>query len=220
MKTLATVVVAGVSTFSCGTGAHCVGNADCASGEHCNTALALPTCQPLYTGGKGSTCSENALCTSKVCAAHACLDIDQKGMLGPVVPVTVTWVNHSDDGGIGTSAVVIFTDDARNDCAAMQAKQTYGNSAMLWVETAGALNANPGATLTWITEADHAAGKGRPPFAFFLDDHLSGQLLFMSRGSVTLLSVPSEPTQGPLVVSLDSSDGGVHSTFAAAPLCP
>lgn len=199
----------------CATGTHCVADTDCASGSRCNTALSPPACQPLYCGTSGSACSQGYFCESQNCVKQACLSTTAGTPLGNVVPTTITY-SIAADGGYGTS--LIFTDDARNDCAAWTALVDYGNAAWLRVgSSAGQLT--EGQVVGWITDADALAGRGRSPYAVFTRDTLSGLSLHKRQGSVTVVHLPT--AQKPeFTVTLTAADGGLDGTFTVRPVCP
>ena len=81
---LCMVLAAGLMAVGCETGGDgddecltstpCVGNSDCDSGQHCNTALATPMCQVLYCGQDGSECSEDELCAGRNCDDGICVE--------------------------------------------------------------------------------------------------------------------------------------------------
>lgn len=200
----------------CATSTHCVNDTDCQSGSRCNGALSPPACQPLYCGASGSACSDGYFCASQVCAQKACFaPSGSHDAFGSVVPTTITYFNQP-DGGSGQA--VYFSDDARNDCAAIASRSEYGKSALLSFSR-GIANCTTGQTLTLITDAMAMQGKGPNPNAVFVSDILSDLDLKRREGTVTIVHVPT-PTQREFVVSIHIADGGLDGTYTATPLCP
>lgn len=196
----------------------CVMDVDCPMGSRCNTALMPPSCQVLYCGAAASQCSAGYLCDSQLCFNARCLEADAGQPFGAVLPATVDYITHADGGFIG-GVSVWFSDDARNDCAAMQARMEYGRLTGLTGLSLPWNTLTNGRVIPWITDAMARMGTGPRPAVAFTGDPLSGANLHQQSGSFTVEQVPT-PGSPTLLFSLRSVDGGFAGTWRASPICP
>jgi hypothetical protein len=188
----------------------CVNDGDCDSGLRCNTAFEPPSCQPLYAGVTDALCSDDYFCVSKTCRLKRCLDVSAGAPLGNVVPATV---HHK--VSLGAPTTVLFTDDARNDCASWTTGIIQGHTAMVSLSaTTGQLA--DGQRLTWATDADVRAGRVSKPFAAFVQDDLSGVDLKAASGTFVINHLPTSSDPG---FRFQLLGGGIDATFTSV-LCP
>lgn len=185
-------------------------------GARCNTTLSPPACQTLYCGASETPCSASWFCESRTCFRNRCLVVDGGLPFGAALPAVIHWLNV-DDGGF-TRPLVFVSDDARNDCASLQAAVEYGRRAFL--TTAGPFpELVDGASFPWISDGQARRGEGPRPAVLFAQDDLSGAALKLETGTLTILKVPT-PADRTLSFSLRSADGGFSGSWVARPVCP
>ncbi|MFO0594562.1 MAG: hypothetical protein U0228_04640 [Myxococcaceae bacterium] len=207
------VSVACVAAWLAGCQTPCAADTDCESGQRCNTALKVPACQVLYSGGAASPCSTGVLCASRSCVSSACSTPGEPPRLGQGTAALVTY-NPTPQGQV---TAVFFSDDARNDCSAVDAGTQFGKNAVLVISATPPLV--EGQVLTWVTDASARTGTAVKPFVVFSRDDLSGLSLTAVSGTATITHLPAGSDRT-FSVKLLSSTGSIDATYDATPICP